>query len=195
MDRKVDRYLELLFKWNAAFALTAFSGREEALTMGVAPSLLAAPLLPYGARVLDVGSGGGFPAIPLAIARPDLHLTLTEPSHPKAAFLREAARDLGLTYRVESRTAEAVLAADQEPWCAVTVRGVHVRKGLLKRLVRALIPGGILIAWPAGLRADQYAEWMEKLGLEVEKRPLLAEPLTLLIGHVPRGTSESNPLE
>jgi 16S rRNA (guanine527-N7)-methyltransferase len=195
MDPRIETYLDLLFKWNKRFALTAFSGREEALALGVAPSLLAVPHLPRGARVLDVGSGGGIPAVPLAVARPDLDLVLAEPSNPKAVFLCETARALGLTYRVEAKTCESLLAAEPERWDAITVRGVHLRKGFVRKLIRSLGPGGVLLVWAAGARAGQYRFWMEDLGLEVDSSPVPDTPLAFLAGHVPRGTSGQNTLE
>lgn len=189
VERNVASFLELLFKWNRAYRLTAFESLEEACTLGVAPSLAAGPLLPRGAQVLDVGSGGGFPAVPLALARPDLVFTLTEPSLSKAAFLREAAVQLGLNMSVSAQPVENRLRRSDERWEGVTVRGVHLRKGLFKTLVGALAPGGVLIVWSAGDRADQYEGWMRDLGMTPRRDPLPGCPLFLIWGHVPRGTS------
>jgi 16S rRNA (guanine527-N7)-methyltransferase len=180
-------YLELLFRWNRAHNLTAFEGEGEAMREGVAPSLLAEPHLPRGARLLDVGSGGGFPAVPLLLVRPDLRATLCEPSHAKAAFLREAGALLKLSLRVEAKTVEAFLRSSGERWDAVTVRGVRLRKGLLKQLASVLSPGGVLLIWSGGDRAGQYEEWLRGCGLEVVCVPAGAGT-QLLAGAVPRGT-------
>ncbi len=83
--------------------------------MGVVPSLAIADELPRDGCLLDVGSGGGFPAIPLAIARPDLRVTCTEPSLQKAAFLREMAVQFGLNLSVETCPAEVFLRAVAGP--------------------------------------------------------------------------------
>ena len=102
MDPKIEAYLELLFKWNKVYRLTAFESRKEAVALGSCPpGHRGGPS--KDARALDVGSGGGFPAVPLAITRPDLRWTLTEPSLQKAAFLREVAMLLELPLRVEAR--------------------------------------------------------------------------------------------
>lgn len=188
VDPTFAPFLDLLFRWNKAYNLTAFEGPEEAMKEGVAPSLLAAPLLPEGARFLDVGSGGGFPAIPLLLARPDLRATLCEPSHAKAAFLREAGARWKLPLRVEARPVEALLRASAERWDGVTVRGVRLRKGLLKQLASVLSPGGILLIWSGGDRAGHYEEWMGGCGLEVHRTPAGGGTL-LLSGRVPRGTA------
>lgn len=187
MDPRTEAYLTMLFKWNRTYALTAFKGPDEALELGVKPSLRAAPLLAEGARVLDVGSGGGFPSVPLAIARPDLRFVLAEPSRPKAVFLKEVARALGLALQVETRTAEEFLATAPQPFEAVTVRGVHLRRGLLKRLARALAPGGALLVWTAGERAESYRRWCEEAGLDVRVERG-ASALAFLAAAVPRGT-------
>lgn len=189
VERNVASFLELLFKWNRAYRLTAFESPEEARALGVEPSLAAEPLLPQGARVLDVGSGGGFPAVPLALARPDLAFTLTEPSLSKAAFLREAAIQFGLNMSVCAQPVENRLRNSDERWEAVTIRGVHLRKGLFKALAGALVPGGVLIVWSAGDRADQYEGWMRDLGMDARRDPLPGGPLFLIWGRVPRGTS------
>jgi 16S rRNA (guanine(527)-N(7))-methyltransferase RsmG len=186
----VDAYLELLFKWNRAYRLTAFESREEALAVGVEPSLALREDLPAGAEILDVGSGGGFPAIPLALARPDVRITCTEPSLGKAAFLREAKVQLGLNLLVEAAPVEWLLEEASRPWQVITVRGVNLKRGLLKRLIAALPPGGLLAIWSGGEREAHYAEWSRAAGLEVEERRLASTPpITLLLARVPRGTS------
>lgn len=189
MDPKIESYLDLLFKWNRVYRLTAFETREEAMALGAVPSLAIAQDLPQGARVLDVGSGGGFPAAPLAIARPDLQWVLTEPSLQKAAFLREVAALLGLSFRVEARTVEVVLREAPQQWEAITVRGVRLRHGIVKSLAGALAPGGLLAIWTGGEREEHYARWAAEAGLAVEERLLPTRPpVPLLLCRVPRGT-------
>jgi 16S rRNA (guanine527-N7)-methyltransferase len=196
VDPKVEIYLDLLFKWNQTYRLTAFDTRKQALAVGVNPSLAILDDLPKGARVLDVGSGGGFPAIPLAIVRPDLTFVLTEPSRQKAAFLREATVRLGLGCRVEAAPVEVLLRSEVGPWDAVTVRGVNVRHGLLKRLVGVLVPGGLLAIWSGGERERNYAQWAAAAGVILEERLLAAHPpIPLLLARVPRGTVNSSTMQ
>ena len=92
-------YLAHLLETNRAFNLTSITDLDEAWTKHVLDSLTLAPelaTLPAGARVVDVGSGGGLPAIPLAIVRPDLAFTLLEATAKKARFLADTAARLGL---------------------------------------------------------------------------------------------------
>ncbi len=90
-------YLELLQTWNARINLTATREASELLHLHLVDSLILATHLPAGTGdVIDVGSGGGFPAIPTAILRSDLRVVAIEPVHKKHAFLSTARRELGL---------------------------------------------------------------------------------------------------
>ncbi len=92
------QYLDLLFEANARMNLTRITGRADAELHHIADSLTLLPFLPAGTcRVADVGSGGGVPGIPLAIARPDAHVVLIEATGKKAEFLRQAVAALGLS--------------------------------------------------------------------------------------------------
>ncbi|MGH8216771.1 MAG: 16S rRNA (guanine(527)-N(7))-methyltransferase RsmG [Rhodanobacteraceae bacterium] len=88
-------YLELLAHWNRAYNLTAVRDPAEMVSRHLLDSLAALPFL-HGRTLADLGSGAGLPGIPLAIARPDLVVTLIESNGKKARFLREAVRALPL---------------------------------------------------------------------------------------------------
>lgn len=91
------RYLDLLFAANERMNLTRITDRAQAELQHVADALTVLPHLPGEPhRLADVGSGGGVPGIPLAIARPDVQVTLIESTKKKAAFLQSAAAQLGL---------------------------------------------------------------------------------------------------
>lgn len=108
---RLGRYLAMLLAANEVVNLTAISDAEQAWTRHVLDSLtLMAPLseLEEGARVIDVGSGGGLPGIPLAICMGHLRFTLLEATGKKAQFLRAASAALGLTnVEVVNERAEA----------------------------------------------------------------------------------------
>ncbi len=95
-------YLAELQKWNAAYNLTAVRDPAEMVTrhlldsLSVLPALSTSPLTPHPSRLLDVGSGAGLPGVPLALARPDLHVTLLDSGGKKARFLRHLQRQLKL---------------------------------------------------------------------------------------------------
>jgi 16S rRNA (guanine527-N7)-methyltransferase len=93
----LDRYLDLLLSANQRMNLTRITDREHARVQHIADALTLLPHLPAGPhRLADVGSGGGVPGIPLAIARPDMSVTLIESVAKKAAFLEETAAELAL---------------------------------------------------------------------------------------------------
>src|SRR5260370_36112563 len=87
------QYIALLDKWNRTHNLTAIRDPEQMVTHHLLDSLAVLGHLPKQAqlRVLDIGSGGGLPGIPLAIARRDWRVVLLDSNHKKAAFLRQAA--------------------------------------------------------------------------------------------------------
>ena len=105
----LETYYQLLTKWNAKINLTAFqltpAGEDEAIDRLLIEPVVAARYVPQNARtLLDAGSGGGSPAIPLKLASPQLHVRLVEVKTRKAVFLREAVRTLGLrNAEVETR--------------------------------------------------------------------------------------------
>jgi 16S rRNA (guanine527-N7)-methyltransferase len=95
VDRLLD-YLELLLSWNRKVSLTSVTDWEQAVEVHLVDSLAPAAVL-YGAgSILDVGSGGGLPGIPLAVALPGARVTLVESVGKKAGFLKAAIAKLGL---------------------------------------------------------------------------------------------------
>lgn len=91
----LERHYDLLVRWNRVLNLTRIEDPGEVVERHYCESLFLAGHLPPGPlRVADIGSGAGFPGIPLAVARPDCHVTLIESHRRKAVFLREATREL-----------------------------------------------------------------------------------------------------
>lgn len=140
LDR-LARYLDELARWNASTNLTGPLG-AGALASHAIESLLGFSLLRPGWRVLDIGSGGGFPGVPLALAGVDM--TLLEPRERRAAFLRHVLRAFpGLNARVLADRVERLSGLSYD---AATVRGV----GGLGRLLgggKFLKPEGSLLVW------------------------------------------------
>jgi 16S rRNA (guanine527-N7)-methyltransferase len=94
-SRKLIAYVDLLMKWNRTYNLTAIREPERMVSHHLIDSLAVLPHLPGGSLV-DVGSGGGLPGIPIAIAQPHRRVTLNDSNHKKGAFLQQAAIELGL---------------------------------------------------------------------------------------------------
>ncbi|MFE9744265.1 16S rRNA (guanine(527)-N(7))-methyltransferase RsmG [Saccharothrix saharensis] len=122
-------------------------------------SAVVAELLPEGARVVDVGSGAGLPGIPLAIARPDLDLTLLEPMARRVAWLTECVEALGLKVTVvRGRAEEGPVREQLSDSDVVTARAVAPLERLTRWCLPLLRPGGRLVA----LKGESAAEELER---------------------------------
>lgn len=159
---KLEIYYQLLTKWNAKINLTAFrlvpEGDESAIDRLLIEPLVAARYIPENARtLLDAGSGGGSPAIPLKLASQNLHLRMVEVKTRKAVFLREAVRELGLTdAEVETTRFEQLLprAELHEALDLVSVRAVRIETRTLLTLQAFLRPGGKLLLFRGAGKSD-----------------------------------------
>lgn len=95
-QEKLLAFAALLGKWNKVYNLTALRDEEQVISHHLLDSLAVLPHLGTARRLADIGSGGGLPGIPLAIARPNLQVALVETSQKKTAFLQQAKIELGL---------------------------------------------------------------------------------------------------
>ena len=152
----IDGHVRLLLAWTRAINLTAIRDPAAVATGHVLDSLSAVPWLRARSpdRILDLGSGGGFPGLPIAAALPGASVTLLEPIGKKAAFLRTAVDATGLADRVAVVTGRAEeLAAEptgRGTWSVVTARAVASAADLAELAFPLLEPGGVLIAWKRG---------------------------------------------
>jgi 16S rRNA (guanine527-N7)-methyltransferase len=154
----LESHYELLLRWNRSLNLTTVTSIEEAAERHYCEALfLAAHLSMDAGRIVDIGSGAGFPGIPVAILRPDCQIFLIEAHQRKAVFLREASR--GMTnVKVLSRRAEDV--DDEFDWAISRAVSYSDLRGCLKRLARSadLLTGAeeppetLGFRWNAGIR-------------------------------------------
>jgi 16S rRNA (guanine527-N7)-methyltransferase len=172
--RALLAYYELLSAWNQRMSLTARVDTDEAVDRLVVEPVIAAGLLPRGGcRLLDVGSGGGSPAIPMKIMSPSTRLWMVESKARKGAFLREATRRLELADTfVETRRVEELLEREElrGSMDVVSIRAVRVDTELLTRLSALLAPGGEFFLFastssslPQGLQASFVVRGRERL--------------------------------
>lgn len=155
---QLEVFLALLLKWNARMNLTAVREPEEIVRRHFAESVFAATLVPKKVKtLLDFGSGGGFPGVPIAIARPEIGVTLAESQAKKAAFLLETVRTLGLKAEVWPKRVEAMEAG--RVFDAVTLRAVEKMAQACETAVKRLAPGG----WIAVFATRRTEESLEKL--------------------------------
>ena len=137
---KLLDYLDLLQKWNKAYNLTAVRERSAMLTQHLLDSLSIVPHLPPG-DLLDVGSGGGLPGIPLAILQPERSITLIDTVGKKVAFLKQAAMTLELKnlQAVSDRIESWVPPADHAGGFALVSARAYATLGTLVRQTRRLL--------------------------------------------------------
>lgn len=180
------KYEHLLREWNARVNLVSRRDLDRLVTYHFPDSLTAVTLIPQGATVCDVGSGGGLPGIPLKIARDDINLVLVESIHKKALFLEYAVRELGLeraTVRAERAETIQDLKAD-----VVVCRLVGKTAEVARWVAGLLKPGGRIVLFKsatveAELKLAQPA--LNRLHLRLREirdfpLPLIARRLVVL---------------
>jgi 16S rRNA (guanine527-N7)-methyltransferase len=197
-DSQADQlaaFLELLFRWNRKINLTALTSVDEGIDRLLLEPWMASRYLPPGTGALiDVGSGGGSPAIPMAIALPDYRLTMVEVKARKAAFLREAVRALGLpAATVEAARFEELLPRESHRgiYTALTARAVRLDRLTLSELSGFLAKEGLVLVF-RGRSGSDVAPDAPPL-VFVATHPLVAQlgSRITIYRHqsVPRGTS------
>lgn len=189
-------YYALLTRWNSVINLTSLEDPDAAIDRLLLEPVAAAAHLPGSPHIVDLGSGGGSPAIPLALASGAGDLQMIEARTRKAAFLREAVRELGLQARVESARFDDVLRETQLPSPAViSARAVRLGPESWKLIAEA-VTGRSLVALFLGAsqrleRAD-YPSTLRQVGryplVPANQSSLMV--LAKVVGTVPRGTSE-----
>ena len=146
---RLTAYYELLLRWNRKINLTSIDNVDEAVDRLLLEPLAAVRHFPPGVkRLMDVGSGGGSPAIPFKLALPDVALTMVEVKARKSAFLREAIRQLQLKGAdVENARFEELLARPElhEAYDLLSVRAVRAEARVLTSLQAFLKSGGSMV--------------------------------------------------
>lgn len=179
---KLLDYLDLLLKWNRVYNLTAISDHKSGVVRHLLDSLAVAPHVD-GEQLLDVGSGGGLPGIPLAIVYPDKHFTLLDSNSKKTRFLVQAKGELGLDNLnvVHSRIEEF---NPERPFDTILSRAFASLKDIITLTGRLLDGDGRVMAMKGQIDRAEIAEipqdyQVDKMielsvpGLEQEQRHLL----------------------
>jgi 16S rRNA G527 N7-methylase RsmG len=187
--RKLQRLDRLLVRWSAKLDLIGFKTEAERIHRYFAEPLAASRWLPREGRALDIGSGGGSPGLPFAIAKPRLSWTLLEPRLRRRLFLEEAVRELDLTNAAVSE--KRFGPGDSGGWSglvAISVRGVRLSGRDLDAVGKALCLGGRFL-WLSGEdRLREAREWFAarpEFSTEGPK-PLLegSEPRLLVVSRI-----------
>lgn len=149
-------YVDLLVKWNRTYNLTAIRDGDEMVTQHLLDSLSILPFLQGVQSVADIGSGAGLPGIPLAIAQPQLTVTLIDSVQKKSAFQQQAKIDLALT-NVSIYSGRIEDCKQHEEFDAVTARAFSDLLVLAKVAAPLLRPDGRIYAMKGALPQDEMA--------------------------------------
>ncbi|CDG85862.1 16S rRNA (guanine(527)-N(7))-methyltransferase RsmG [Janthinobacterium agaricidamnosum] len=159
---KLLDYLALLFKWNAVYNLTSVRDPMLMVTQHVLDSLAAVPAFAGAANVLDVGAGGGLPGVVLAIARPDMKVSMIDTVHKKTAFLTQVKAELELA-NVTVYTKRVEQLEVQRKFDVITSRAFADLSDFVNWSGHVLAEGGQFIALkgvaPPDERERLPAEW------------------------------------
>jgi len=153
---RLDRFVALLLAWQRRVNLIAPSTEATVWTRHIVDSLQLMPLVPEARVWVDLGSGGGFPGLPIGCALvevPGAMVHLVESNAKKAAFLREAVRETGAAAVVHAVRIEDFVAKAPEPIDVVTARALKPLSELL-RLAAALLKKGAIGVFPKGQDVD-----------------------------------------
>lgn len=177
---KFTEYYKLLIDWNSHLNLTRITEPSEVASKHFADSVLGEKLIPHGARVIDVGTGAGFPGVPLKIVRPDIELVLVDSLGKRIRFLEELTYALGLEARcIHARAEDAARMPElREKFDAATSRAVAAMNVLLELTTPFVKVGGASLMYKGAtareeLQASENA--LKILGCSAECADLEAE--------------------
>ena len=173
---RFDRYAQLLVEWNEKMNLTAITQPKDIVDKHFLDSLIPALAveLPQGASIIDVGTGAGFPSIPLAILRPDLRITLLDSLNKRLLFLEEVCRQLAIDApRIHARAEEAGRRPQlREQFDFATARAVAHLRELREYCLPFVKVGGAFLALKGGdvaQETQEAAKAVAAMGGQVER--------------------------
>ncbi len=176
---QIQRYMTMLLKWNEAVNLTAIRDPLEILYRHFCESMFAVSVASLDTgRLADVGSGGGFPGLPLKIIRPDLEVFLVESNVKKATFLAETVRDLELEGARVIVSRYEDLGEELTPLDFVCSRAVGEFQAFLKWAASAQVDAKQALLWIGGRDLDEVRghpvwEWREPIQIPQSLRRFL----------------------
>ena len=163
----LSRYLDTLLAVNQTMNLTAIREPDEAIVKHLLDCALCAEHVPQGADLLDVGSGGGLPAFPFAILRPDIKVTALDSTAKKVDFLSQTGKSLGLTnFRAICHRAEELAnnRSYRERYTAVSARAVARLNVLAELCLPFLKVGGLFLAMKGPQGEEELSESLGGIG-------------------------------
>jgi len=154
-------YLQVLLEWNKTFPLTSVTDPADIVIKHFVDSLSPLPYLGASTSLLDIGSGAGFPGIPLKIAAPDLRLSLVDANRKKISFLKQVVRTLELREVAVRHGRIEDLPPPEEPYTTIISRAFRRLEPLLEMVSPLLAPECTLIAMLGPTRAPKHRLFSE----------------------------------
>jgi len=176
---RIRSYMSLLMRWNERISLTTVIEPAEILRFHFGESFFAALAVPiHFGRLADVGSGAGFPGIPLAMLSPELFVELIESNLKKSTFLSEVIRSLALSNVTVTRSRMEDVRIDPARFDFVTARAVGAFENLLSWSTGSLAESGKLVLWVGGEDAARISgslqwSWREPIQIPASQNRFL----------------------
>ena len=169
MQQKLDFYCKFLREENEKYNLTAITDEQEIWQKHFADSILGSVAIPEHSTVCDVGSGAGFPSLPLAIARPDLSVTLVDSLEKRINFTKALCQKLDLKADFFHERAEDFAKTHSEHFDVATARAVAPLNILLEYTAQIVKVGGVIVAYKTDLsEVDAAKNACKVLNLQFE---------------------------
>ena len=172
-EEKFDKYFSMLIETNKMLNLTAITEENEVLIKHFLDSAIPERFIPKNSKIIDIGSGAGFPALPLKIVRDDLEITMVDSLNKRVNFLNDVIKELNLqkTYAFHSR-AEDFAKENRESFDVAVARAVASLDTLVEYLLPFLKVGGTAVIYKSTKLEDELEnakKAISVLGGKVEK--------------------------
>ena len=150
-EKQLECYCDFLLEENEKYNLTAITEREAVREKHFADSMLGSVFLKKGVSLCDIGSGAGFPSLPLKILRPDIDVTLVDSLQKRINFTQMLCQKLGISANFYHQRAEDFAKTNREAFDVATARAVAPLPVLLEYTAQILKVGGSIVAYKTDL--------------------------------------------
>lgn len=169
-----EKYFEMIIETNKVLNLTAITEKHDVFVKHFLDSVLPNKLIPQNSKIIDIGSGAGFPAIPLKILRKDLDVCMVDSLNKRVSFLNQVAKSLDLdkTTAIHSRAEDFIKTAKREFFDVAVARAVAQLNTLVEYLLPYVKVGGCAIIYKSTKLEEELSvskNAIKILGAEVEK--------------------------
>ena len=145
---KLSQFEEKVVETNEKFNLTNITTEPDFTIKHIIDCLVGIPYIPQGAKLLDIGTGAGFPSMPIAISRPDLQIEAIDSTEKKIAFVNQSAKELDVT-NIKAKSIRAEEMPKDKKYDCVVARAVASLQVLLELAMPIINIGGLFIAYKA----------------------------------------------